>query len=101
MIHILNYGMGVESTAILLRWMLEPSSRDFELSELLVLTAQTGDEFEDTKELVETHILPLMRSHRVRFVEVARNGPSVRDGYALLQVRNVNYIGQQDALQML
>ena len=85
MIHILNYGMGVESTAILLRWMLEPCSRDFELSELLVLTAQTGDEFEDTKELVETHILPLMRLHSVRFVEVARNGPSVRDGYALLQ----------------
>ena len=37
MIHILNYGMGVESTAILLRWMLEPCSRDFELSDLLVL----------------------------------------------------------------
>lgn len=84
MIHILNYGMGVESTAILLRWLLDESSRDFALSDLLVLTAQTGDEFEDTKELVEVHILPLMRSHRVRFVEVARNGPSIKDGYIVL-----------------
>ena len=84
MIHILNYGMGVESTAILLRWLLDKSSRDFDVSDLLVLTAQTGDEFEDTKELVEAHILPLMRSHSVRFVEVARNGPSIRDGYIVL-----------------
>ena len=36
MIHILNYGMGVESTAILLRWLLDKSSRDFDVSDLLV-----------------------------------------------------------------
>lgn len=81
MIHILNYGMGVESTAILLRWMLEENTQSFDLSKLLVLTAQTGDEFEDTKELVETHIFSLMRERDIRFVEVARNGPSIRDGY--------------------
>jgi hypothetical protein len=84
MIHILNYGMGVDSTAILLRWLLEPSTRDFDLSDLLILTAQTGDEFEDTKELVEAHILPLLQQHGVRFVQVARNGPSIRDGYIVL-----------------
>ena len=84
MIHILNYGMGVDSTAILLRWLLEPSTRDFDLSELLILTAQTGDEFEDTKELVEAHILPLLQQYGVRFVQVARNGASIRDGYIVL-----------------
>ncbi|MGB8699116.1 MAG: hypothetical protein WCD18_06850 [Thermosynechococcaceae cyanobacterium] len=85
MIHILNWGMGVESTAILLRWLLDEGSRDFALSELLVLTAQTGDEFDDTKALVETHILPLLRQNQVRLVEVARNGPTVKDGYIVLQ----------------
>ena len=42
---ILSYGMGVESTGILVRWILEPATRDFELSELIVVTAQTGQEF--------------------------------------------------------
>lgn len=41
---ILSYGMGVDSTAILTRWLLEPWSRDFGLEDLVVLTAQTGDE---------------------------------------------------------
>lgn len=85
MIHILNWGMGVESTTILVRWLLDESSRDFELSELLVLTAQTGDEFDDTKALSEAHVMPLLQAHGVRFVEVARNGPTVRDGYTVLQ----------------
>jgi hypothetical protein len=31
---VLSYGMGVESTGILVRWILEPATRDFELSEL-------------------------------------------------------------------
>jgi hypothetical protein len=65
MIHILNYGLGVESTAILLRGMLEENTQSFDLSELLVLTDQTGCEFEDTKELVETHIFPLMRESEI------------------------------------
>jgi hypothetical protein len=85
MIHILNFGMGVESTAILVRWLLDESSRDFELSDLLVLTAQTGDEFEDTKALVEAQVLPLLQTHQVRFVEVARNGFRTKDGYTVLQ----------------
>jgi hypothetical protein len=66
MIHILNYGLGVENTAILLRWMLEENTQSFDLSELLVLTDQTGCEFEDTKELVETRIFPLMRESEIR-----------------------------------
>jgi hypothetical protein len=84
MIHILNFGMGVESTAILVRWLLDESSRDFALSDLLVLTAQTGDEFDDTKALVEAHVLPLLQTHQVRFVEVARNGFRTKDGYTVL-----------------
>lgn len=43
----LSWGMGVESTAILLRWLIDPTSRNFPLSQLSVITAQTGDEHRD------------------------------------------------------
>lgn len=81
---VLSYGMGVDSTAILLRWLEEPESRDFELENLIVLTAQVGDEFRETGELVERHILPRLRAAGVRFVQVARAGASQTDGVARL-----------------
>jgi len=68
----LSWGMGVDSTAILHRWLTDPGSRDFDLSDLVVLTAQTGDEFRDTKALCEKHLLPMLRKVGVRFVQVAR-----------------------------
>lgn len=37
----LSYGMGLDSTCLLLRWLAEPASRDFDLSELVVVTAHT------------------------------------------------------------
>lgn len=77
---VLSYGLGVDSTAILLRWLLEPESRDFEISDLVVVTAMTGDEWEQTGVDVETHLLPLLREHRVRFVQVARSQRHVRVG---------------------
>ena len=84
--HVLNYGMGVDSTAILLRWLeMTDNERGFPLEDLIVLTAQTGDEFESTKKLVEAHIFPLLRKHRIRFVEIAKHGPSTKDGYTVLQ----------------
>lgn len=81
---VLSYGMGVDSTAILLRWLEDPSSRDFELEDLIVLTAQVGDEFRETGELVERHVLPRLRAAGVRFVQVARAGASQTDGVARL-----------------
>lgn len=69
---VLSYGLGVDSTAILLRWLTDPSSRDFDLADLVVMTAQTGSEFVETGELVEAHVLPRLKAAGVRFVEVAR-----------------------------
>lgn len=82
--HVLNFGMGVESTAILLRWILEPETRPFPLENLIVLSAQTGDEFPSTKFLVEQYLLPLLREHNIRYVQVAKTGPSVKDGITIL-----------------
>ena len=73
---ILSFGMGVESSALLLSWLERPESRDFDLErDLVVITAQTGGEHPDTKWLCEQYLLPRMRAHCVRYVQVAR-GPS-------------------------
>src|ERR1051326_7850753 len=81
---VLSYGMGVDSTALLLRWIRDRRSRDFSLEELVVLSSQTGNEFASTKRLVETHILPLLREYHIRYVQVARSGFYQADGITVL-----------------
>lgn len=81
---VLSYGLGVDSTAILLRWIHEPDSRDFSLDELLVVTAMTGNEWAGTIALAEQHILPLLRAHSIRYAQVARASASQTDGIAIL-----------------
>lgn len=81
---VLSYGLGVDSTALLLRWLNEPDSRDFDLSDLLIVTAMTGDEWPETAELVECHILPRIREAGVTFAQVARGGPSQKQGIVIL-----------------
>ena len=84
-----SYGMGVESTAGVYRTIVDPAWRPPELlpdlSNLIVMIAQTGDEWTDTVRLVERHMLPVLRRHHVRLVEVARAGPSEADGIVILQ----------------
>ncbi|MGV7303110.1 hypothetical protein PJK45_28095 [Mycobacterium kansasii] len=65
--------MGLDSTCLLLRWLEEPSSRDFELTDLVLVTAFTGNEFETTRRVVERHVLPRLRDNGVRFVQCARS----------------------------
>jgi hypothetical protein len=84
MLTLLSYGLGVESSAVLVRWLLEPWTCPSRLDEIIVLTAQTGDEYEDTRRAVETHILPLLRRHHIRYVQVARRGHLEQDGITVL-----------------
>jgi len=79
-----SYGMGVDSTAILLRWLHEPASRDFNLGDLGVLTAMTADEWPQTGHMVRELVLPLIRAHRIRYIQVARAGPKQADGVRVL-----------------
>jgi len=82
---VLSYGMGVESSALLLRWLEESASCGFDLErDLIVISSQTGGEYPDTKVLCETHILPRLRRQRVRFVQVARAGHLEADGIVVL-----------------
>lgn len=69
---------------MLTRWLLDPASRDFDLRDLLVITAMVGSEWALTGALAERFILPLLARHGVRLVTVARRGPSRRDGVAVL-----------------
>lgn len=87
--YFMSYGMGAESTAWVQRVLAHPAARPAEIlpdySNLVIATAQTGDEWSLTGELVTTHILPLIRRRRARFVEVARKGPTKADGVEILQ----------------
>lgn len=65
---VMSYGMGVDSTAILLRWLTDQSSRDFDLRDLVVISADTGGEFEQTITDVEEVVLPALRAAGVRFI---------------------------------
>ncbi len=84
---VLSYGMGVESHAILERWINEPQTRPFaDFSQLIVVTSQVGEEHKcDTVQHVEARALPLMRKHGIRFVELARRGHLEEDGIVILQ----------------
>ncbi len=87
--YVWSYGMGAESTAAIFRMLSNPAARpdtiapDF--SNLIVVIAQTGDEWSTTGRLVRHFMLPLLRKHNIRLVEVARRGPTKKDGVAVLQ----------------
>ncbi|MCF6391262.1 MULTISPECIES: hypothetical protein [Mycobacteriaceae] len=70
---VVSYGLGLDSTCLLLRWLTEPETRDFDLADMVVLTAMTGDEFRSTSRDVETYILPLFRRFGVRYIQCARS----------------------------
>jgi len=97
----LSYGLGVEGTAILLRWVSEAKARDFDLSDLTVITAQVGEEWDDTCADATDHILPLMCNYGIRYVQVARAGHLEEDGIEVLDdTREPRVIYQQGAYKL-
>ncbi|MFD8249749.1 hypothetical protein [Nocardia sp. NPDC059691] len=89
MLLVWSYGMGADSTGGIVRTILDPLFRHPsllpDLSNLIIVIAQTGDEFSSLATLVERHMLPLLRAHNIRTVEVARAGPRNEDGIVVLQ----------------
>jgi hypothetical protein len=53
---VLSLGMGIDSAAILARWLTDPSSRDFALDDLVVITAMVGSEYRATERLMTTYL---------------------------------------------
>ena len=70
---VVSYGLGLDSTCLLLRWLTEPQTRDFDLTDMVVVTAMTGDEFDSTAKDVETYMLPLFRRLEIRYIQCARS----------------------------
>ncbi|GAA1227065.1 hypothetical protein GCM10009578_081610 [Streptomyces rhizosphaericus] len=72
----LSYGLGVDSTAVLLAILDDPVSfgiaEDF--SDFSVITGLTGFEFPDTIADVQDHVLPRLRAKGIRYAQVARAG---------------------------
>lgn len=81
---LVNYGLGTDSTSELMRFIHEPASRPCALEDMTVITAMTGDEHDDTIQMVTDYMLPMFRQHGVRYVQVARGGMKNADGIAVL-----------------
>jgi hypothetical protein len=78
-----SYGLGLNSAAIALRWLEEPESRDgIDLESVTLVVAMTGDEYDDTRRMTERHLLPRLREHNVRLVQLSRASQS--GGYVVL-----------------
>lgn len=69
---VLSWGLGVDSTAILLRWLYEPTTREFGLDKLVVVVAHTGDEYAATLRDAQDVVLPLLARYGVRLVQAGR-----------------------------
>ncbi|HEY9764569.1 MAG TPA: hypothetical protein V6D07_18725 [Trichocoleus sp.] len=89
---LFNWGLGVESTALIVQWILHPDTRPLDpttgspidLDQIIVLFAATGHEYPTTRNLAETHVLPLFRKHRIRLIQAGRGGPSFNDGIVIV-----------------
>ncbi|MEE1764465.1 hypothetical protein [Streptomyces sp. SP18BB07] len=85
-ITVLSYGLGADSTAILLMFLADPERYGLraDLSDLVIVHAVTGDEWPDSLSYVDRLVLPLLRRARVRLVQIARGGPEDADGVVVL-----------------
>lgn len=70
---VASFGLGLDSSCMLARWLIEPSSRDFDLAELVVVTAMTGHESQATISAMTRLIIPMLAARSVRFIQVARS----------------------------
>ncbi|MFF9171845.1 MULTISPECIES: hypothetical protein [unclassified Streptomyces] len=80
---VINWGLGADSTAYLAR-MTDPSAYGIDRERTAVLYMATGSEWPETRLLVEEFMLPLLREHGVRFVQLARNGHLQQHGFTVL-----------------
>ncbi|MET9122184.1 hypothetical protein [Streptomyces sp. NPDC004528] len=81
---VINWGLGADSTAYLARMLTDPAAHGIDLDRTAVLYMATGSEWPETRLLVEEFMLPLLREHGVRFVQLARNGHLAADGITVL-----------------
>lgn len=70
---VMSFGLGLDSTALLMRWITEPAVRDFDLKDLALVVAMTGHESAATLDAMSRLVLPRLAEHSIRFIQVARS----------------------------
>lgn len=70
---VMSFGLGLDSTALLMRWITEPAVRDFDLADLALVVAMTGHESAATHDAMSRLVLPRLAEHSIRLVQVARS----------------------------
>ena len=70
---MLSFGLGLDSTSLLIRWLTDPSSREFALESLVLVTAMTGHESAATVDAMNRLVLPRLRQHAIRYIQAARS----------------------------
>ncbi|MGW5136779.1 hypothetical protein [Streptomyces sp. NPDC004135] len=81
---VINWGLGADSTAYLARMLTDPAAHGIDLERTVVLYMATGSEWPETRLLVEEFMLPLLREHGVRFVQLSRSGQLKAAGITVL-----------------
>ncbi|CAL9670817.1 hypothetical protein SUDANB15_07387 (plasmid) [Streptomyces sp. enrichment culture] len=81
---VINWGLGADSTAYLARILTDPAAHGIDLERTAVLYMATGSEWPETRMLVEEFMLPLLREHGVRFVQLSRSGQPKAAGITVL-----------------
>ncbi|MEU1813399.1 hypothetical protein [Micromonospora aurantiaca (nom. illeg.)] len=91
-------GMGVDSAAIITELVENPDARlllvpddgggqrliRVDLADITIVTAMTGDEFDETRAAMEEYLLPTLRAAGIRTVQISRGGQSQDDGVVVL-----------------
>ena len=83
---ILSYGLGADSTALLLKYLSETDEeRGFPLENLIVITALVGREWDETVDKVQRFILPLLRQHNILTIQCGRMSDYSADGWIIYE----------------
>jgi hypothetical protein len=83
-VHLVSWGLGVESTAYLVEVLTAPHRYGLDLADMIVIHAVVGSEWRATLADAERFVLPMLAERGVRTVQVARGGPREADGIVVL-----------------
>lgn len=78
---VISWGLGVDSTALLLRMIADPGLRSCRLDQIAVVVAMVGDEWTTTGLDASEIVLPILARHHIRTIQVGRRRRKIfRDG---------------------
>ncbi|MEM6839729.1 MAG: hypothetical protein AAF609_23195 [Cyanobacteria bacterium P01_C01_bin.120] len=99
---VLSYGLGADSTALLLKYLSETDEeRGFPLENLIVITSLVGREWDKTVDKAQRFILPLLRQHNILTIQCGRMSDSSPDGWIVYECSRQPQRIYQDVAQRL